>query len=70
MNNQRNPQRIEREKFRKRKSSLMRKVNEISYLCQADIYLVMYRKGKYYTYSSTTRPAWPPNEETIVSNRA
>ena len=41
------------EKFRKRKNNILKKGNELCLLCGADIYILLYRKGRYYTYKST-----------------
>lgn len=64
----RNPNRAIREKFRKRRCNLMKKADELAYMCQADVYLVMYRGDKFYSYSSTDREEWPPSEEEMVSS--
>ncbi|KAL8696245.1 MAG: hypothetical protein Q9201_007754 [Fulgogasparrea decipioides] len=63
----RNPSRAIREKFRKRRSSLLKKADELAYMCQTDVYLILYRGDKFYTYSSTDRDDWPPSEEEMVS---
>ncbi|KAI4086826.1 MAG: hypothetical protein L6R37_008382 [Teloschistes peruensis] len=65
----RNPNRAIREKFRKRKSSLLKKADELTYMCQTDVYLVLYRGNTFYTYSSTDRDDWPPSEEEIDLTR-
>jgi hypothetical protein len=57
INTHRNSKRAEREKFRKRRKDLLKKINELSRLCHADIYLVMYQNERYYIYSSTNREA-------------
>ncbi|KAL8641808.1 MAG: hypothetical protein Q9228_001426 [Teloschistes exilis] len=59
----RNPSRAIREKFRKRSGSLLKKADELAYMCQTDVYLILYRGNKFYTYSSTDRDDWPPSEE-------
>ena len=58
--------RAERERFRKRRKSLIKKANELSILCNTDLYLVMYQSGRYYIYSSTDRQGWPPNRNDLV----
>ena len=60
--------RREREMFRKRKTCHLKKANELAQKCSADVYMVIYRKGRYYTYSSTERKGWPPDDETVVSS--
>ncbi|KAI4193675.1 MAG: hypothetical protein LQ350_008206 [Teloschistes chrysophthalmus] len=59
----RNPSRAIREKFRKRSGSLLKKADELVYICQTDVYLILYHGNKFYTYSSTDRDDWPPSEE-------
>ena len=55
------------EKFQRRKKSLVSKANELKLLCDADVYLLIRRRGKFYTYSSLAN-SWPPSPETIVSS--
>ena len=55
------------EKFRKRKESLFRKCDELRIHCQADVYILVCRNGKYFVYKSTDHPSWPPSPEQIVS---
>ena len=54
------------EKFRKRKNNILKKGDELRLLCGADVYILLYRKGRYYTYKSTDQPFWPPLLEKIV----
>ncbi len=54
----------ENQQFNKRKKSLLKKANELSLLCEADVYLAISRKGKYYTYESDQM--WRPTNEQIV----
>lgn len=58
--------RAEREKFRKRSKNLFKKANELSRMCNTDLYLILYREGKYHTYSSTDRQGWPPSSTDLV----
>lgn len=62
----RNPSRAIREKFRKRSGSLLKKADELAYICPTDVYQILYRGKKFYTYSSTDRDDWPPSEEKVV----
>jgi len=41
------------EKFRNRKVSLVRKCDELRFHCQADVYILVSRNGRYYVYTST-----------------
>ena len=54
------------ENFRKWKKNILKKVDELRLLYGADAYILLRRKGKYYTYKSTNQPSWPPPLETIV----
>jgi hypothetical protein len=53
------------EKFRRRTKSVFKKADELKRLCDAEVYLVIRRGGKFYTYSSL-ETSWPPSLETIV----
>jgi len=55
------------EKFRKRKNNILKKGNELRLLCEADVYILLRRKGRYYTYNSTNQPSWPPSSDEIVN---
>ncbi|KAI9774178.1 MAG: hypothetical protein M1839_001880 [Geoglossum umbratile] len=53
------------EKFRKRKNNILKKGDELRLLCGADVFILLRRKGRYYTYKSTDQPSWPPTLEKI-----
>ena len=55
------------EKFRKRKNSIFKKGDELRLLCGVDVYILLHRKGKYYTYNSMNQPSWPPSLEEIIN---
>jgi hypothetical protein len=55
------------ENFEKRKRSLLRKCNETVELYDADLYIVVRRKGKCTVYSSRFVSSWPPRREDMVS---
>jgi len=56
------------EKFRKRSYNLLRKANELSQQTGSDIYVLIYRNHRYYSYQSTDRAGWPASEQDIVSS--
>ncbi len=58
--------RLTNEGFHKRKESLMRKSNDLRIYCQADVYILLYRKGRFYVDTFTDNPAWPSTPEAIV----
>ena len=58
--------RLTNEKFRKRKDSLLRKGDELSKLCEAGVYILLYHNNRFYVYTSEESPAWPPTPEKIV----
>lgn len=60
------PQRIARERFRGRKNCLFKKAYEVGKLYQTDVYLVLYRNHRFYTYSSRDEASWPSSEKQIV----
>ena len=55
-----------KEKFRKRKNTIIEKADQLRSLCQADVYILIRYQGKYYAYKSTNEASWPPSSETIV----
>ena len=57
----------EQETFRKRRGGLTKKAHELSHFTKTDLYLVMFRGGRYYVYSSADRDGWPPSQSDIVS---
>ena len=62
-----NQRKRSREKFRRRRINLLKKANALSSLCEADVYVVIHRYGRLYTYKSRDSPNWPPSEDDIVS---
>jgi len=56
------------EKFRKRRGNLLKKANELAWMTEAKVYIVLQERGKFYTYKSTEDQHWPPSEDTIVSH--
>lgn len=60
------PGRRENVMFNKRRRSLFKKANELSVKTSTELYIVMYRGGRYFTYNSTDRKGWPPNETDVV----
>jgi len=55
-----------KEKFRKRKNTILEKADQLRSLCQADVYVLLRYQGKYYAYKSTDEASWPPSSEGIV----
>lgn len=60
------PSRVEKELFRKRRLTLFNKANAMAQ-CGADVYVVIRRYGKFYTYKNLESSEWPPSGEKIVS---
>jgi len=58
-----------REKFRKRKINLFKKANELAWMTESKIYIVVQHDDKYHTYKSTEEPKWPPSGREVVSKR-
>jgi SRF-type transcription factor (DNA-binding and dimerisation domain) len=58
-----------KERFRGRRASFMRKARELSDKCDARVYVVICRNGKYYTFNSTAESWWPPTENQIVGQQ-
>ena len=62
------PKKLDRERFRKRRLNFTRKAWELAKICHADVYVVVRRHEKYYTYNSTSKSTWPPSDKDLVSN--
>ena len=54
------------QQFTRRKSSLMKRTDQLVRLCNVDLALIIYKNGKYYTYRSTDHESWPPTITDIV----
>lgn len=39
-------------------------------MCDADVYVLIHHRARYYTYKSTEHPGWPSSEEEVVSQKA
>jgi hypothetical protein len=55
------------EKFRRRKISLVSKVDDLHRFFRADVFLVIRKRGRYSGYISSDELYWPPTKEQIVS---
>jgi hypothetical protein len=55
------------ENFRRRKTSLLSKANELHCFFGADVFFAIRKNGKYYAYISAENPHWPPTKDQIVS---
>lgn len=53
-------------KFRGRKVSIISKANELHRLCDAEVFFVARKNGKYYVYVAGVDPSWPPTLQQIV----
>ena len=60
------PARRENVMFNKRRRSLFKKANELSGKTGTELYMVMHRGGRYFTYNSTDRQGWPPCQNDVV----
>lgn len=54
---------------RRRRQTLFKKADELRNECGAEIYIVIFKHGRYFTYTSTQNPMWPPSKDEIVSFR-
>jgi hypothetical protein len=55
-----------RENFRRRKISLISKVDDLHRFFGADVFFAIRKNGRYYVYISVVNPYWPPTKEQIV----
>lgn len=53
--------------FRCWRKVLLKKTHELSFICDADVYVLIYHCTRYYTYKSTEHPGWPLSEDEVVS---
>jgi hypothetical protein len=53
--------------LRRRRLTLFKKLNEYYKLSGAEVYTLLYVNGRFYEYSTTCRPSWPPSRDQIVS---
>lgn len=59
--------RLQRAIAHKRRRTLIKKADEFRYLCEAEVYLVLYKNSKFYVYSSQEEnTSWPPSMDKIV----
>ncbi|KAI0836096.1 hypothetical protein F5Y06DRAFT_305444 [Hypoxylon sp. FL0890] len=52
--------RSEYARIRRRRINLMKKADQFKQQCDAEVYLVIFNSGRFYTYSSTDNELWPP----------
>ncbi|KAL2137677.1 hypothetical protein VTI28DRAFT_8570 [Corynascus sepedonium] len=52
---------------RKRRKTLIKKVDEYHRLCGAQVYLVIWTNCRFYVYSSNSSPEWPPSSKDILN---
>ncbi|KAL2056580.1 hypothetical protein ABVK25_002974 [Lepraria finkii] len=57
-----------REKFRKRQTNLFKKANDLAWMTESKIYIVVQHDDKFHTYKSTQEPRWPPSGKELVSS--
>lgn len=55
---------------RKRRVTLFRKTNEFCAFTGADAYLLLYYRGRFYSYSSKELDSWPPSKDQLVGSVA
>ena len=55
------------QQFVRRKSNLIKKTDQLTRLCYADVAFIIRRNGRYYIYRSTDYEQWPPTISEIVS---
>lgn len=54
------------QQFTRRKSSLVKRADQLVRLCNIDLALIIRKNGKYYTYRSTDQESWPPTITDLV----
>lgn len=56
------------ERFRRRRATFIKKAEQMRVDFDAQMYVVICRAGKFYTYNSLAGPNWPPPATDIVRN--
>jgi len=54
-----------REKFRKRKTNVFKKANELAWMTESKVHIIIQHNDKYHTYKSTEEINWPPSGELV-----
>ena len=57
---------LKRDLFRRRHKTIEKKAHHLAQTCGARVYVVVFFRGQYHTYTSHKNRAWPPSEEEIV----
>jgi hypothetical protein len=55
-----------REKFRRRRNSFFKGATALGRDCESEVYVLILRRGKYFTFKTEERLDWPPSQEEIV----
>ena len=53
-------------RLRRRRLTIIRKLDEFHELCGAEMYMAMYMNSRWIEYSSSDNPSWPPQRSQIV----
>ncbi|KAI9736727.1 MAG: hypothetical protein M1834_000931 [Cirrosporium novae-zelandiae] len=59
------PKQKQNDAWRKRTRTILNKLYELSVNCNADVYLLLCRNGKYYVHRSNRKEGWPPTQESL-----
>ncbi|KAL6722263.1 hypothetical protein ACLMJK_001370 [Lecanora helva] len=60
-------ERRQRESFRKRKKTIFKNAHAMSKRCKAEVYIIVLRKGRWFTFTSTEKLGWPPTPESMAN---
>lgn len=59
--------RREKKMFKKRKICHLKKVNELIQKCDTNVYMIIFRKNRYYIYNFTKRKNWSFDDEIVIN---
>ena len=62
-------ERRQRESFRKRKKTIFKNAHALSKKCKAEVYIIVLRKGRWFTFTSAEKLGWPPTPESMVKSQ-
>ncbi|KAL8800946.1 MAG: hypothetical protein Q9200_007094 [Gallowayella weberi] len=57
-----------RERFRRRKNSILRKADELAKKCSAEVFVIVRKGDRYFVYNSMEAADFPPPADTILQH--
>ncbi|KAI0976389.1 hypothetical protein F4678DRAFT_456715 [Xylaria arbuscula] len=54
--------------LRRRRLTLFKKLNQYHKLSNAEVYTIIYQNGRFYEYSTSCHPNWPPPKDQVAQH--